>query len=77
MRPGITVGIGAGLAEDPRPEEIGVIDCVLLTQTGVTPGEINAASGHGTAFEIAWKSIASTRLPDWGHPNGGEAGIRR
>ena len=34
------------LKEEPRPGEIGVIDHALLTQTDVTPGEINAASGH-------------------------------
>ncbi len=34
------------LREQPRPGEIGVIDHALLTQTDVTPGEINAASGH-------------------------------
>jgi 4-phospho-D-threonate 3-dehydrogenase / 4-phospho-D-erythronate 3-dehydrogenase len=34
------------LREEPRPGEIGVIDHALLTQTDVTPGEINAASGH-------------------------------
>lgn len=34
------------LAEQPRPGEIGVIDHALMTSTDVTPGEINAASGH-------------------------------
>jgi 4-hydroxythreonine-4-phosphate dehydrogenase len=34
------------LAEEPCAGEIGVVDHALLTQTDVTPGEINAASGH-------------------------------
>ncbi len=63
---GISVPIRrASLNEEPHPGEIGVIDHALLTSTDVTPGEINAASGHAArAYVVSATHAALERRID-------------